>query len=69
MWSFSVVLWEMAAERLPYSDQDRPIGAVVLGVVQGVLRLELDECGEGTPPEMAACIAACLEFESEAPDL
>ncbi len=66
VWSFGVVLWEMAAERLPYSDEERPLGAVILGVVQGQLLLTADQCPHDTPSSLAATMAACLEFAAEA---
>jgi hypothetical protein len=59
VWSFGVVVWELGAERVPYSEGERPLGAVVLGVVQGTLSLDVKSYRPDMPEQLQECVAAC----------
>ena len=59
VWSFGVVAWEMGAEELPYAEADRPLGAVVLGVVQGTLALDRSRYRPGMSARLQRCVDGC----------
>ncbi len=63
VWSFGCVVWEMGAELLPYAEVDRPLGAVVLGVVQGTLALDARSYRPGMPARLQECVAACTAHD------
>ena len=63
VWSYGVIVWEVATETMPF--KDKGIGAVVLGVAQGTLSLADDKYLPNTPPVFVEIVSLALRHEEK----